>query len=457
VWYSLVVFAVLAIFAVTIVWQEGRIGLRRVDRELDDLSATLVNVLVDELGEMPTPAAAATEVNRTMAVANRALAILDERGSVLAASWNGLHLRGGIAGPDIESRTWTADTEQGAWRVTVRPASFRGRTYGLLVASPLADAYRERREAQEALWIGIPIALVLAAAGGLWLASIGLRPLADMARRASRLAPNSMEDFGESDRRDEIGQLARAFNGLVARLRQALGTQRRFMADASHELRTPVSAVQSTADVMLARESRPEAEYREALQIVGNEARRIGRLVDDMLVLARADAGGYPLRRVSLYLNEVVLDCGRTLEVLARERGVRVCAAAPTDVAFEGDEDLLRRMVLNLVRNAVQHSRGGGTVSIDVAPNGRHVAIRVKDEGRGIPAEDRARIFDRFVQLDAARRGEGSGLGLAIARWVAEAHGGTLDLEDSSERGSTFRVSLPLDAEVRSSNFPSSF
>jgi signal transduction histidine kinase len=413
VWYSLVVFAVLAIFAVTIVWQEGRIGLRRVDRELDDLSATLVNVLVDELGEMPTPLAAAAEVNRTMAVANRALAILDERGGVLAAP-------------------------------------FRGRTYGLLVASPLADAYRERREAQEALWIGIPIALVLAAAGGLWLASIGLRPLADMARRASRLAPNSMEDLGESDRRDEIGQLARAFNGLVARLRQALGTQRRFMADASHELRTPVSAVQSTADVMLARESRPEAEYREALQIVGNEARRIGRLVDDMLVLARADAGGYPLRRVSLYLNEVVLDCSRTLEILARERGVRVNAAAPTDVAFEGDEDLLRRMVLNLVRNAVQHSRGGSTVSIDVAPNGRHVAIRVTDEGRGIPAEDRARIFDRFVQLDAARRGEGSGLGLAIARWVAEAHGGTLDLEDSSERGSTFRVSLPLDAEVRS-------
>ena len=107
-------------------------------------------------------------------------------------------------------------------------------------------------------------------------------------------------------------------------------------------------------------------------------------------------------------------------------------------------KDLLRRMILNLLQNAVQHTRGGGTVHVAVSPNGSEVAVRVRDEGAGIAEGDRARIFDRFVQLDAARRGEGAGLGLPIARWIAEAHGGALDLEASGARGSTFRVRLPM-------------
>src|SRR5262249_13829023 len=253
-------------------------------------------------------------------------------------------------------------------------------------------------------------------------------------------------DFGESDRGDELGQFARAFNGLVARLRQALQTQRQFMADASHELRTPVSVIQTTADVMLARDRRPDDDYREALATVGAEARRLGRLVDDMLVLARADAGGYPLRRVNLYLNELVADCRNTADVFARERGITIRTSASGDVPFHGDESLLRRMVLNLLRNAVTHTRGGSAVVVDVSPNGCSIYIRVKDEGEGIPDADRARIFDRFGPPAAARRSAGAGLGLPIARWIAEIHGGTLDLEESGRDGSTFRIVLPATA-----------
>jgi two-component system, OmpR family, sensor kinase len=113
-------------------------------------------------------------------------------------------------------------------------------------------------------------------------------------------------------------------------------------------------------------------------------------------------------------------------------------------VPFRGDESLLRRMVVNLLQNAVTYTRTGTAVAAEVSPNGRHVFIRVKDEGEGIPDADRARIFDRFVQLDAARRGAGVGLGLPIARWIAEAHGGTLDVEESGARGTTFRIELPL-------------
>jgi heavy metal sensor kinase len=442
-WYSLALLVVSAAFGATVVWQQGRIGMRRVDRELDDLTATLANVLRDELSEMPNPVAAAEEVQRTMATSNRATAVLDAGGHVLAASWSGLTLPSPIAA-SAERRAWTIVTGAGNWRVHVAPMTAPPRTYLLLVAAPLADVLREQREAKEAMLVAIPIVLLLAAAGGWWLASRGLRPITAMAGRAESLAPAGMTDLGESDRGDELGQLARAFNGLLARLRQTLETQRAFMADASHELRTPVSVIQSAADVTLARDRRDEHEYREALSHIVSESRRLGRLVDDMLVLARADAGGYPLHREPVYLNELAADCQRSVAVLAQRRGVTIDAPANGDVPFCGDESLLRRMILNLLQNAVAFTRSGSRVRIDVVPNGRVAWIRVRDQGEGIAESDRARIFDRFVQLDSARHGAGAGLGLPIARWIAEAHGGSLDLEASGASGSIFRVTLPL-------------
>jgi signal transduction histidine kinase len=215
------------------------------------------------------------------------------------------------------------------------------------------------------------------------------------------------------------------------------------MADASHELRTPVSVVRATADVMLSREHRDEAEYREGLSIAGGQARRLGRLVEDMLVLARADAGGYPLRPVDLYLDEVVADCGRSVDVLATERGVTIRSSGSPDIPFRGDEDLLRRLVLNVLQNAVQHTPSGGSVAVDVRQEPDAVRIRVTDQGPGIAPDDQRRIFDRFVQLDPARRGQGTGLGLPIARWIAEAHRGTLTLERSAPGTTTFCVTLP--------------
>ncbi len=375
----------------------------------------------------------------------RATAILDGDGRELAANWSGLRASDAAARVARGDREWTAEAANGSWRVRAEPMTVGDRRFVLVVATPLADVYRERREALEALWIVIPIALVLAGVGGLWLATVGLRPIASMAERAARLAPTGLDDLGESDREDELGQLARAFNGLVARLRHALQTQRQFMADASHELRTPLSVVQSAADVTLSRAGRSQAEYRDALAIIATEARRLGRLVDDMLVLARADAGGYPLRKVDLYLDELVAECAGAVNVLARERRVAVEARTPrnADVGFRGDEDLLRRMLVNIVQNAVRHTREGGAVRIELSPNPHDTTIRVTDQGRGIPPADRDRIFDRFVQLDSARREAGAGLGLPIARWIAEAHGGTLELESTGDAGSTFRIVLP--------------
>ena len=407
-WYTVALVVVLCLFCADVLWVQGRLGIRRVDRELDGLEATIANVLRGELKEHSTSASAAEEARDTVATPGRAVAIFDANGSPLASKLDGLELRDLQPLPPLSPpaaltpAVWTVQTMVGAWRVHAQPETFDGTTLLLVAASPLTDVSREQHQVREAMLVGIPIVLVLAGAGGLWLASIGLRPITE-----------------------------------------ALKTQRQFMADASHELRTPVSVVRTATEVTLGRPHRDEAEYREALAITGGQARRLGRLVEDMLVLARADAGGYPLRPVDLYLDELVDECRRDVEVLASERGVTIGSSTPRETPFRGDEDLLRQLLLNVLQNAVQHTPPGGSVSVGLREEPGAIKISVTDTGPGIAPADQARIFDRFVRLDPSRRGSGTGLGLPIAKWIAEAHGGTLVLETSAPGGSTFCVSLP--------------
>src|SRR4051794_9967385 len=200
VWYTVALLVTLCLGAAVILRSQAGVGLRRVDRELDDLAGTLTSVLGDELGETPDVASAAEEACATVKAPGRAIAILDASGQTLAAHWDGLDSPVALAGSHGSRRVWTAASPRGDWRVHVVPQSFQARSLVLLVAAPLSDVKREQHEIQEAMIIGIPIALLIASAGGLYLASVGLRPITD-----------------------------------------ALRTQRQFMADASHELRTPVS------------------------------------------------------------------------------------------------------------------------------------------------------------------------------------------------------------------------
>jgi two-component system OmpR family sensor kinase len=441
-WYSLVLAIILVVFALTITWQQGAIGLRRVDRELAAMTATLSTLLGDELSESDTPELAATEVVQTLAATGQTVAIEAASGHRLAAA-PGAPLLESMNAAGNSDRIWTTTSADNRWRVNVRRQPINGDEYVLIAAAPLADTNRERREAQEAMWLGMPVLLLLSAGGGLWLASVALRPISDMARRAGAIRASGAEDLGRSGRTDELGQLEAAFNGLLARLRASLQTQRQFMADASHELRTPISVIQSVADVTLDRPHRDEAEYRDALSMIGVQTGQATRLLDDMLMLARADAGGYPLRPVSLYLNELVLSCRDAIAGQAGEQQVALRASAASDLPFVGDEDLLRRMVLNLIQNAVQHTKPQGSVEVTLKETQESAVITVSDEGPGVPEADRDRIFARFVQLDPARRRSGAGLGLPISRWIAEAHHGRLELQASSPSGSTFAVTLP--------------
>ncbi|HEV3139655.1 MAG TPA: histidine kinase dimerization/phospho-acceptor domain-containing protein, partial [Vicinamibacterales bacterium] len=346
-WYTVVLVVVLSAFAIGTVWMQGQVGVRNIDRELADTDATAVKIVGNELEERATPETAAAEATDTLGAGNLAIAVFDGNGSLLSSQTAGLPLE-------------RLDESRG-WRPLSRDHVIAGKPFRILIAIPLAGVQREQREVREAMTIAIPILLLLAGAGGWWLASIGLAPITEMAGRAVRLPLSGSDDLGEPIRGDELGQLTRAFNGLVARLRAALQTQRQFMADASHELRTPVSIIRSAAEVGLSRERRDEQDYRETLAIARDQARRLTRLVEDMLVLARADGGSYPIHPVELDLGEVVDDCRRAVRVIASERGVTVRPAEAREVPFRGDEDLLRRLVINLLQNAIQHTPSGGS------------------------------------------------------------------------------------------------
>jgi heavy metal sensor kinase len=447
VWCSVVVVAVLLIFAVDVLLIQQRIGVRRLDGDLAAAHLQLTNMLREELRELDAPKLAATESQNVLASRTRPIAILGERGETLASNFDVPNLAGVLPAGATQPLFATIEGRPGSWRVRAERVTLEGVPMTLIVASSMNELARDQQEIRHAMFLGIPIALIFAGAGGLWLASIGLRPVTRMARRAANLPLTGDEDLGPPAREDELGQLTRAFNALVARLRAALQTQRQFMTDASHELRNPVSVVRSASDVALSRRHRDEAEYREALTMINAQSRRLGSLVDDMLVLARADAGGYPLRPVDFFLDDAIEECRKAVGVLAADRQVKVKATGESDVAIRGDEELVRRLVLNLLQNAVQHTPYGGEVSVDVSTANGTVCVRVIDSGAGIPQGELERIFERFVQLDPSRRSSGAGLGLTIARWIAEAHHGSLVVESTGPQGTTFCLALPVIAQ----------
>ena len=313
----------------------------------------------------------------------------------------------------------------------------------MTVGTPLTEAAEQWWTLLKITLFGVPLALLFAAGGGWWVGRHGLLPMQHMVVEAQAITEKTLDSrLTVRPSITEMAQLARSFNNVLDRLSRALSTQRRFMADASHELRTPVSIARTAAQVTLSQPRRGE-EYREALGVVARQSARLTRLVDDMLVLARADGGGYPMSPAKVRLDQLVVDCAREFGARAEDRNIALRTAVRPAV-MTGDEALLRRMLSNLVANAITYT-SGDSVEISVAAVDGRLVLRVGDSGPGIPAEDRERVFERFVRLDPARGAGGSGLGLAIARWIAEAHGGTLQIESSGPAGTVFGASLPLE------------
>ncbi len=447
-WYSALMVVALTAFSVGVLWLHARWGRAQFDSELASLGAATSRVMQEELGESGNLEKAVLETRTSMDVPGRATAILDPGGRPMAAHWHGFQYDMTTLTADVlpQMRFATQSVSGTAWRVLRRRESSPAGDYVILIAGTLDQLGRQQYLLSRVLLVATPLIVLVTADVSWWVASSALRPVTVMAAQAEAITARS------ADRRlyaatatDELGQLARAFNRLLNRLGTALQMQRQFMADASHELRTPVSVIQTAAEVTLERPVREDWEYREALTIVNEQSTRLSRLVEDMLVLARADAGGYRLTRRPIYMDELVAECVRAVSVVAATQDIELVTVIEPDVSVNADDGLLHQLVTNLLDNAVQYTPPGGSVTVSVDDDAASATITVSDTGSGIPPADRERVFERFVRLDPARSAtSGAGLGLPIARWIAEQHEGTLTVEQNAVGGCLFVVRLPV-------------
>ena len=464
-WFTLVLGAPLILFAIGSYEIFATTLLDRTDRFVSDALDAFARELAAERRLVPDALSAARKTVDEVRFRDLEVIILDSTGTVVArgaesATAVAARPRIAIGGllAAVGRAPWTAaeltlPEARGGYRIHARPVQLDGVPLRLTAAYPLHDVESVLDRIRRAFLFGLPLLLACAAAGGWFLARRSLSPVAAMAERASAISASTLhERLPVPVPGDELGGLATVINDLLDRLQRSFEQQRRFMADASHELRTPTAILRTEADVTLSRATRPEAEYRESFGVIRDAARRLTRIVDDLFLLARADAGHLVLRATDVYLEDVVHDAVRGIRPVADQRGVQVELRGIAEAPAHGDPDLLGRLVLNLLDNAVKYSAAGSTVDAELARAGDAWTVRVTDHGPGIPADAQARIFERFYRVDTARSRveqsatSGAGLGLAIARRVAEAHGGTLVLEGSRPGLTTFCATLPAHA-----------
>jgi heavy metal sensor kinase len=440
-WYSVLLLLSLALFTATVLWINWRLMLESFDETLAGMSVTADNLLREEVGELHDLGNAAAEMIEVVHQPGVTIAVFDDKGAAIQP----VSTRPPLAsdGPVAPGAMRSVRAPDGSrWRVTWRRGDVEGHAYAIAVGAPLDGPVEEWWRLVRTCAIGIPVALALAIGGGWWIGREGLRPLQRMSDESQAITARTPEARLSPPRAGrELDRVAGAFNLVLDRLGSALSTQRRFMADASHELRTPLSTMRTAADVTLSQPTRDEAEYREALTEVAQQTSRLSRLVDDMFVLARADGGGYPLNPTDIDLDAIVDDVVREFRPSAETKRIDLRVSV-VPAPMRGDEALLRRMFVNLLNNALTYTPAGGAVDVAVIREGRSLVLRVRDTGVGIPSADRERVFERFVRLDSARGAGGAGLGLSIARWIAEVHGGTLQVETSGPGGTVFAARL---------------
>lgn len=338
-------------------------------------------------------------------------------------------------------------------RIYVRRAQFEGRPLLVAAIRPLRSQLALLGYVRLFFAAFMPVALILSSIGGYYLAGKSLRPVGEIAEKASSITESSLSDrVPRGKAEDELGELADAFNGMLVRLEEAFEQQKRFMADASHELRTPLAIIRGESEVSLQKEERTEEEYRESLDVIRLEVARLSRIVEDLFILAKTDAGGFVPRSTSFYLDEVLTESARAVRTLVDKRRLGLSIEVEEGLVYRGDEALIRRLVLNLLDNAVKYSEEGGKVGLSCASQNGDYVIEVCNTGRPIPKEDQTHIFERFFRADKVRshssdyaHGTGAGLGLAIGSTIASIHGGSLQLVSSDESSTVFRATLPAE------------
>lgn len=335
-------------------------------------------------------------------------------------------------------------------RMLTMPILMEGRLAGIVqVASNTGAVDKALEHLRVMLLTFSPLALLAISFGGWFLSGRALAPIIRITRSMHRInAENLYQRLPVSDAHDEISTLAETFNAMLARLEDSFRRIKQFSGDASHELRTPLTILKGETEVALRWAKTPE-EFQNMLASNMEEINRMERIIEDLLMLAKSDAGELPMEKNHLSLSDLLQDIylagraladGKQLEVLLNLK-------VKEEISIQGDELRLRQMFLNLISNAVKYTPAPGKVEISLTLSGSDAVIVIADTGIGIPAEHLPHIFDRFYRIDEARNREagGAGLGLAITKWIVDAHEGKIEISSTPEVGSEFVIRLPLE------------
>ncbi|MDQ3013200.1 MAG: ATP-binding protein [Acidobacteriota bacterium] len=328
-------------------------------------------------------------------------------------------------------------------------------TFFIRLGQSLAAMQSARRKAVLVLGIGIPLALLLGSFGGLVLANQALSPVDRITSAAELIAKGDLtERVPAPEKMDEIGRLAATFNHMISRLQAAFERQKQFTSDASHELRTPLAVMRGDIEIALRRE-RPPTEYQRVLTSNLEEIIRLTRLIEDLLMLARADTGRVELRCEPVDLDKLCRQMTDYISPLAQQRDQTLSYESPASTADASgvianvDVQRIKQLLLNLLDNAIKYTEPGGRITLGLKVENNSAIITVADTGRGIPTEDLPHIFERFFRRSAKtsdRSATGFGLGLSIVKWIVESHHGQIEAQNRNDKGTLFTVKLPLSA-----------
>jgi heavy metal sensor kinase len=351
--------------------------------------------------------------------------------------------------PGLAGRSHFEDRKLGRkpFRFAVQRMDVNGRAYTVQSGVPIKDVLETLHSFRLYLLMFAPLLLLAAAGGGYWLSRRALAPVDSIVQTARAISGTNLNSrLKKLQTGDELQRLADTLNEMLDRIESAFLRITQFTADASHELRTPVSLVRTEAELAL-RRSRGEAEYRESLQHILSEAERATSLIEELLALARADSGRETLHMRPVDLKETLRGIVEGWRQVATIRDLQFSADLEASEPFvSGDETALRRVVNILLDNAFKYTPSPGAVKLSLGRKGDKAVIAIEDTGIGIPPGEHARVFERFYRVDKARSREmgGTGLGLSIAQWVVTQHGGVIEVKSEVGEGSRFNVELPL-------------
>lgn len=319
----------------------------------------------------------------------------------------------------------------------------KGRDFQLVVITSLDRLYESLAQLRTILFIISPVFLIIAAIIGLFIARRALSPVSKITKAAAAITSQNLEErvpISKSD--DELSTLAQTFNDMISRLDLTFKSQQRFIADASHDFRTPLTSIQMELEMLNNKEDIPDS-TRVTIDRCLKEINRLTGLADNLLILARADAHQLIIDKKPVRLDEILMDCLSQLNNLAKIKNVNIRLNMKHPIELLADEAMLKRAFINVLDNSIKFSPSNDTVTISLEKKDNNSIIKINNKGNPIPKELLSKIFNRFQRGDASRTSKGFGLGLAIVKAIIEAHHGTVTLESSENLGTTLKIYLP--------------